>query len=78
MDRRSFLTTSAAAGAMLATTRGATAETEGPAGNTSVPLNPTGEGRLPQDQGGNENEGPDRARAPRLLRRRKVIPVTLS
>jgi hypothetical protein len=32
---------------MLATTQGAIAETEGPAGNTSVPLHPTGEGRLP-------------------------------
>ncbi len=47
MDRRAFLKTSAAAGAMLATTQGAIAETEGPAGNTSVPLHPTGEGRLP-------------------------------
>jgi gluconolactonase len=47
MDRRAFLKTSAAAGAMLATTQAAIAETEGPAGNTSVPLHPTGEGRLP-------------------------------
>src|ERR1700676_1889930 len=47
MDRRAFLTTSAAAGAMLATTRGAIAETEAVPGNTSVPLHPTGEGRLP-------------------------------
>ena len=46
MDRRAFLATSAA-GAMLATTRGAIAETESPPGNTSVPLHPTGEGRLP-------------------------------
>src|ERR1700691_5958304 len=47
MDRRAFLRTSAAAGAMLATTQGAIAETESIPGNTSVPLNPTGEGRLP-------------------------------
>src|ERR1700735_2247629 len=46
MDRRAFLKTSAAAGAMLATTQGAIAETESPPGNTSVPLNPTGAGRL--------------------------------
>src|SRR5579863_4205699 len=46
MDRRAFLATSAA-GAMLATTRGAIAETESPPVNTSVPLHPTGEGRLP-------------------------------
>src|ERR1700723_2672773 len=47
MDRRAFLKTSAAAGAMLATTRGAIAETESPPGNTSVPLHATGEERLP-------------------------------
>src|ERR1700722_7302800 len=47
MDRRAFLRTSAAAGAMLATTQGAIAETETIPGNTSVPLHPTGEGRLP-------------------------------
>ena len=47
MDRRAFLKTSAAAGAMLATTQGAIAETESPPGNTSVPLHPTGEGRFP-------------------------------
>src|ERR1700729_3846789 len=47
MDRRAFLKTSAAAGAMLATTQGAIAETETIPGNTSVPLHPTGEGRLP-------------------------------
>src|SRR6202167_1210326 len=47
MDRRAFLKTSAAAGAMLATTQGAIAETESPPGNTSVPLHATGEGRLP-------------------------------
>ena len=47
MDRRAFLKTSAAAGAMLATTQGAIAETESIPGNTSVPLHPTGEGRFP-------------------------------
>src|ERR1700691_2752939 len=47
MDRRAFLKTSAAAGAMLAPTQGAIAETESPPGNTSVPLHATGEGRLP-------------------------------
>src|ERR1700728_5250426 len=47
MDRRAFLKTSAAAGAMLATVNGAIAETESPPGNTSVPLHATGEDRLP-------------------------------
>jgi gluconolactonase len=47
MDRRAFLKTSAAAGAMLATTQGALAETESPPGNTSVPLHATSESRLP-------------------------------
>jgi gluconolactonase len=46
MNRRAFLATSAA-GAVLATTRGAFAETESPPGNTSVPLHASPEGRLP-------------------------------
>ena len=47
MDRRAFLATSAAAGAMLATTRGAIAETERPAGETGVVLPASSEARLP-------------------------------
>ena len=47
MDRRAFLATSAAAGAMLATTKGAIAETEGPAGETGVLLHPSSEAKLP-------------------------------
>ena len=47
MDRRSFLTTTAAAGAMLATTRGAIAETERPAGETGVVLPASPEAKLP-------------------------------
>src|ERR1700676_5075740 len=47
MDRRAFLATSAAAGAMLATTRGAIAETERPAGETGVVLPASPEAKLP-------------------------------
>ena len=47
MDRRAFLATSAATGAMLATTRGAIAETERPAGETGVVLPASSEARLP-------------------------------
>jgi hypothetical protein len=47
MDRRAFLATSAAAGAMLATTRGAIAETERPAGETGVVLPASSEAKLP-------------------------------
>jgi SMP-30/gluconolaconase/LRE-like protein len=47
MDRRAFLTTSAAAGAMLATTGGAIAETERPAGETGVVLPTSSEAKLP-------------------------------
>jgi gluconolactonase len=46
MNRRAFLATSAAGG-MLATVKGAIAETESPPGNTSVPLHASGEDRLP-------------------------------
>jgi gluconolactonase len=47
MNRRAFLTTSAAAGAMLATTRIASAEIEAQAGETGVPLHVSPETRLP-------------------------------
>src|SRR6185437_10415029 len=47
MDRRAFLKTSAAAGAMLATTNGAIAETERPQGETGVPLHASSEAKLP-------------------------------
>jgi gluconolactonase len=47
MDRRAFLATSAAAGAMLATARGAIAETERPAGETGVVLPASPEAKLP-------------------------------
>jgi gluconolactonase len=46
MDRRAFLATSAA-GAMLATVRGAMAETERPVGETGVPLPASSAARLP-------------------------------
>ena len=46
MDRRAFLATSAA-GAMLATVKGAMAETERPVGETGVPLHGSSEARLP-------------------------------
>jgi gluconolactonase len=46
MDRRAFLATSAA-GAMLATVKGAMAETERPVGETAVPLHASSEARLP-------------------------------
>jgi gluconolactonase len=47
MDRRAFLATSAAAGAMLATGKGAIAETERPAGETGVVLPASSEAKLP-------------------------------
>jgi gluconolactonase len=47
MNRRAFLKTSAAAGAMLATVKGASAETERPAGETGVALPASSEARLP-------------------------------
>ncbi len=46
MDRRAFLATSAA-GAMLATVKGAIAETEGPPGETGVLVHPSSEAKLP-------------------------------
>jgi gluconolactonase len=47
MNRRAFLKTSAAAGAMLATAKDAIAETERPAGETGVALPASSEARLP-------------------------------
>jgi gluconolactonase len=47
MNRRAFLKTSAAAGAMLATAKAAIAETERPAGETGVALPASPEARLP-------------------------------
>jgi gluconolactonase len=46
MNRRAFLATSAA-GAMLATVKGAIAETEGPPGETGVLVHPSSEAKLP-------------------------------
>src|ERR1700755_147001 len=46
MDRRTFLTTSAA-GAMLASVKGAIAETERPGGENGVALPATADARLP-------------------------------